>query len=125
MYTVAVQRDFIARHFLVGGDWGEENEPHAHHYVVEVRLEGYGLDQHGYLADICDIESVLENLIEYYRDKVLNELPGFKDLNPSLEHIASIICNDIANKIETSQLTALIVKIWESESAWAEFRREF
>ena len=30
MYTVSVKRDFIARHFLIGGDWGRENEPHAH-----------------------------------------------------------------------------------------------
>jgi 6-pyruvoyltetrahydropterin/6-carboxytetrahydropterin synthase len=26
MYSVAVQRDFFARHFLVGGDWGPEND---------------------------------------------------------------------------------------------------
>jgi 6-pyruvoyltetrahydropterin/6-carboxytetrahydropterin synthase len=29
MYTVSVKRDFIASHFLVGGDWGNENECHA------------------------------------------------------------------------------------------------
>ena len=39
MYRVAVTRDFIANHFLIGGDWGAENEPHAHHYVVEVSIE--------------------------------------------------------------------------------------
>jgi 6-pyruvoyltetrahydropterin/6-carboxytetrahydropterin synthase len=32
MYTVAVRRDFIAQHYLIGGDWGAENELHAHHY---------------------------------------------------------------------------------------------
>ena len=52
MYTVAVQREFTARHFLVGGDWGDENEPHAHHYVAEVRLEGPDLATHGYLDDL-------------------------------------------------------------------------
>jgi len=26
MYTVAVRRDFIAQHYLIGGDWGAENE---------------------------------------------------------------------------------------------------
>ena len=26
MYTVSVSRDFIANHYLVGGDWGSENE---------------------------------------------------------------------------------------------------
>jgi 6-pyruvoyltetrahydropterin/6-carboxytetrahydropterin synthase len=40
MYTVAVKRDFVAQHFLVGGDWGAENQKHSHHYEVELQLEG-------------------------------------------------------------------------------------
>jgi 6-pyruvoyltetrahydropterin/6-carboxytetrahydropterin synthase len=125
MYTVAVQRDFIARHFLVGGDWGEENEPHAHHYVVEARLDGRNLDTHGYLVDICDIESVLEDQVSYYRDKMLNELPEFKGLNPSVEHLARILCQNIAGTIQNRNLTAVTVKIWENKLAWAQFRKEF
>ena len=38
MYTVSVKQDLIAQHYLIGGDWGAENEPHSHHYEVEVRL---------------------------------------------------------------------------------------
>lgn len=124
MYTVAVKRDFIARHFLVGGDWGEENEPHAHHYVVEVRLEGRDLDQHGYLVDICDIETVLDIQVSYYRDQMLNELPDFKNLNPSLEHFARILCKKFADHIQTSNLFAVMVKLWENEIAWAAYREE-
>lgn len=124
MYTVAVKRDFIARHFLVGGDWGEENEPHAHHYVVEVRLEGRDLDRHGYLVDICDIETVLDIQVSYYRDQMLNELPDFKDLNPSLEHFARILCKKFADHIQTSNLFAVMVKLWENEIAWAAYREE-
>jgi len=124
MYTIAVKRDLIASHFLVGGDWGNENELHAHHYVVEVRLEGRQLDQHGYLADICDIESVLDSQVNYYRDKTLNELPEFKDLNPSIEHFARILCQNLAAQIRTDQLDALSVKIWENDMAWAAFRKE-
>ena len=52
MYTVSVRRDLIARHYLIGGDWGAENDPHSHPYVIEVRLEAAELDQHGYLVDI-------------------------------------------------------------------------
>jgi len=44
MYTVTITRDFVAQHFLVGGDWGAENQWHSHHYQVEVRLEGATLD---------------------------------------------------------------------------------
>ena len=124
MYTIAVKRDLIASHFLVGGDWGNENERHAHHYVVEVRLEGRQLDQHGYLADICDLESVLDRQVNFYRDKTLNELPEFKDLNPSIENFARILCQNLAAHFATDQLDALSVKIWENDMAWAEFRKE-
>ena len=124
MYTIAVKRDLIASHFLVGGDWGNENERHAHHYVVEVRLEGRQLDQHGYLADICDLESVLDRQVNFYRDKTLNELPEFKDLNPSIEHFARILCQNLAAHFPTDQLDALSVKIWENDMAWAEFRKK-
>ena len=124
MYTVAVKRDFIASHFLVGGDWGNENEHHAHHYVVEVRLEGRKLDHHGYLTDICDIESVLDSQVSYYQDKTLNELPEFTELNPSIEHFARILCKNLASLIRIDNLASLTVKIWENDIAWAEFREE-
>jgi 6-pyruvoyltetrahydropterin/6-carboxytetrahydropterin synthase len=31
MYTVTITRDFVAQHFLIGGDWGAENQWHSHH----------------------------------------------------------------------------------------------
>ena len=125
MYTVAVRRDFIARHALIGGDWGPENEPHAHHYVVEARLYGKSLDRHGYLLDICEVETRLDQLVEYYRNKTLNSLPEFKDLNPSIEHLARILCRALQKAINGDNLTALSIKIWENEAAWAEYRKDF
>lgn len=125
MYTVAVRRDFIARHMLIGGDWGPENELHAHHYVVEARLYGQKLDRHGYLLDICEIEAELDQLVEYFRDKSLNDLPEFRDLNPSLEHFARIFCRALLQTINSDMLSALRIKIWENEVAWAEYREDF
>ncbi|HEX6385018.1 MAG TPA: 6-carboxytetrahydropterin synthase [Anaerolineae bacterium] len=122
MYTIAVKRDFVAQHFLVGGDWGAENEWHSHHYVVEVQLEGMSLDQHGYLVDIVDIENRLETLVASYRDQTLNELPEFAGLNPSIEHFARIFCQGLAERIQTPNLSSITVKIWENEIAWASYR---
>jgi 6-pyruvoyltetrahydropterin/6-carboxytetrahydropterin synthase len=124
LYTVAVQRDFVAQHFLFGGDWGPENELHSHHYRVEVQLEGDRLDQHGYLVDIVDIESGLDDLVSHYRDKALNNLPQFKELNPSIEHLSRIFCDQLSERIRATNITAVKVKIWENEIAWAAFRRE-
>ena len=124
MYTVAVKRNFIARHFLIGGDWGSENKLHSHHYQVEVQLEGSLLNEHGYLVDIVDIEANLEEIIAAYRDRTLNELPEFEGLNPSLEHFSRTICRSLSTRIHAPNLTALTVKIWENDMAWASYRLE-
>ena len=124
MYAIAVQRDFIANHFLTGGDWGPENETHAHHYVVEIRVSGRELDDNGYVVDICEIETVIEELVNRYRDQMLNRLAEFDGLNPSLEHFARIISDSISEKIHTRNLTALTVKIWENDIAWAAYTKD-
>jgi len=122
MYTVAVKRDFIARHYLLGGDWGAENEPHAHHYQVEVRLQGENLDRHGYLVDIVDIEKALESLVAHYRDGLLNDCPEFAGLNPSIEHFSRILCLSLAARIQAENLSSVTVRLWENEIAWAAYR---
>ncbi|MCA9958414.1 MAG: 6-carboxytetrahydropterin synthase [Chloroflexota bacterium] len=122
MYTVAVKRDFVAQHFLIGGDWGAENEWHSHHYQVEVQLEGATLDQHGYLVDIVDIEHHLNSLVARYRDKTLNDLPEFAALNPSIEHFARIFCQAMAARIHAPNISTITIKIWENDIAWASYR---
>ncbi len=121
-YIVAVKRDFVGQHFLIGGDWGPENEWHSHHYYVEVQLEGGSLDKHGYLVDIVDIEHNLEALVAYYKDKTLNDLPEFEGLNPSIEHFSRIFATQLAERIQAPNLTHLALKVWENEIAWASYR---
>jgi 6-pyruvoyltetrahydropterin/6-carboxytetrahydropterin synthase len=122
MYAVAVKRDFIAQHYLTGGDWGAENELHSHHYQVEIQLEGASLDQHGYLVDIVEIENNLDRLVARYRDRTLNELPEFAGLNPSIEHFARILCLEISAQIQAVNVQTLALKIWENEIAWSAYR---
>lgn len=124
MYAVAVNRDFIAQHYLIGGDWGPENHKHTHHYQLELQLEGEILDQHGYLVDIVEIERVLEAQMAYYRGQTLNDLPEFAGLNPSIEHFARILCRALTDLIQARNIKAVLVKLWENDIAWASFRQE-
>jgi len=119
MYTVAVKREFIAQHYLIGGDWGSENELHSHHYQVELQLHGENLDQHGYLVDIVAIEQALETLISHYRDRTLNDLTEFEGLNPSIERFSRILCQTLAAHIKADTVSSLTLKLWENEIAWA------
>lgn len=121
MYTVAVKRDFVAQHFLIGGDWGAENFKHSHHYVIEVQLSGAQLDKHGYLTDIVDIERILNGLVAHYRDQLLNDLPEFAGLNPSIEHFSRILCTSFASQLHAPNLSAITIKLWENDIAWASY----
>ena len=123
MYTLAVKRSFVAQHYLVGGDWGPENNWHSHHYQLELLLESETLDGHGYLVDIVDVERNLEEIVGYYRDKTLNDLPEFSGLNPSIEHFTRIVCQTLVGSIKANNLSAITVKIWENNIAWASYRK--
>jgi 6-pyruvoyltetrahydropterin/6-carboxytetrahydropterin synthase len=121
MYTLSVKRNFIARHYLIGGDWGPENFPNSHHYVLELQMSGSELDQHGYLVDIVDVEKHLDEIVDYYKDQMLNDKPEFAGLNPSLEHFARILATSLSESITADNITALKVVVWENESAWAAY----
>jgi 6-pyruvoyltetrahydropterin/6-carboxytetrahydropterin synthase len=121
MYTVAVQREFIAQHYLVGGDFGPENRPHSHAYRVEFRLAGDALDRHGFLADIDAVSAGLEAVLAAFRDKTLNDLPEFHGLNPSIEHLARILCRALRARFPEARLRETTVTIWENAAAWAAY----
>jgi 6-pyruvoyltetrahydropterin/6-carboxytetrahydropterin synthase len=124
MYTLGVKRDFIARHFLIGGDWGPENFPNSHHYVLELQLSGSELDRHGYLVDIVDVETHLDEIVTYYREQMLNDKPEFAGLNPLIEHFARILATSLNDRIKAKNITALKVVLWENEVAWAAYSVE-
>ena len=122
MYTLGVKRDFIARHFLIGGDWGPENFPNSHHYDLELRLKGQELDQHGYLVDIVDVEKHLDDVVNYYKEQMLNDKPEFAGLNPSIEHFARILCTTLSERIKAKNISTIKVVLWENDLAWASYQ---
>jgi 6-pyruvoyltetrahydropterin/6-carboxytetrahydropterin synthase len=125
-YTVGVIRDFIASHFLFGGDWGPENQPHAHHYRMEVIFAGDALDRHGYLLDIAVVKDHLDALVARFRDKMLNDVPELAGQNPGLEPFARVLAEGLARtlvpELGGKTLSALTVKLWENDEAFATFR---
>jgi 6-pyruvoyltetrahydropterin/6-carboxytetrahydropterin synthase len=125
MYRLAIGRAFAARHYLVGGDWGAENEPHAHAYRVEVRLTADKLDRHGYIADLEELEALLAQTVARYEDQLLNGLPEFEGLNPSIEHFSRCFFERLAEGLGGRDLVSMEVRLWETEEAWASYREDF
>ena len=124
MYQLSLQREFEARHYLIGGDWGVENVEHAHPYRLEWVLEGAALDTHGYLVDLLEVETRLEAVLRVVGGRVLNDLPEFAGLNPSLENFARILAMQLAGALDRDRVRSHTVRLWESPTAWASFRQE-
>jgi 6-pyruvoyltetrahydropterin/6-carboxytetrahydropterin synthase len=124
MYKLEVKKDFIAQHFLIGGDWGAENQKHSHHYRIEIQLKGKDLDAHGFVVDIVEVNSQLEKLISAYRDRTLNDLPEFKGLNPSIENLARISYQALYQPIHRVGISDFKVKVWEDEIASVSYRED-
>ena len=123
MYQVAVSREFIAQHYLVGGDWGKENELNSHQYRLEIIIQNEQLDEHGYLVDIVEVESAINDIVSTYQDNTLNAFSEFQGLNPSLENFARIIGDVFCSKLSDFDLDSVEIKLWEDSSAWASHTR--
>ena len=125
MYTLAVSRAFEARHYLVGGDWGPENEPHAHAYRAEVRLTSDHLDPHDYIVDLEVLEALLDRIVARYRGHLLNDLPEFAGRNPSIEHFSRCFFDQLVDGLGREGFSAIEVRLWETAEAWAAYRERF
>ena len=122
MYTLGVRRQFESHHYLIGGDWGDENVEHSHHYQLELIVEKETLDRHGFLVDIVAVEKHLDEVIAAFQGQTLNSLAPFAGSNPSIEVFATIIHGMLRPRFEAFQLEALTVTIWEDDIAWTSYR---
>jgi 6-pyruvoyltetrahydropterin/6-carboxytetrahydropterin synthase len=124
MYTIALRRDFVAKHFPTGRGLGREDEKHPHSYTLELVLEGNSLDEDGYLVDLVKVDANLEVILSQYRNQTLNDLPEFQKLNPSIENLCRLVCEKTARLIKEDNVRTITVRVWEDGSAWASYRAD-
>ncbi len=121
-FEVGVLGEFVAQHYLVGGDFGTEGSLHSHRYRCELTVAGGTLDGHGFLVDIVRLRAELNRLLDRYRDRTLNDLPDFAGLNPGVEVVAKAMAESLVHALAEENMEALTVKLWENDTAWASYR---
>jgi len=70
------------------------------------------------------VEEALDGLVARYRNAVLNDLPEFAGSNTGVEIFARVLVEAMSASLEGEPLSAVEVRLWESEEAWASCRRE-
>jgi len=111
--TVSRKAHFNAAHRLCRNDWTDEKNSlvfgkcsnpnfHGHNYELIVSVTGNIDKETGYVIDIKTLKDIIKDKIEDAFDhKNLNiEVPEFKDLNPTAEHIAVVIYDKIKPELK-------------------------
>jgi 6-pyruvoyltetrahydropterin/6-carboxytetrahydropterin synthase len=121
MYEVMIQEEFSAAHALRGYRGKCENL-HGHNWKVEVYVRGERLDEIGMLVDFTRLKAVTRQVMRYLDHQNLNELKPFdKELNPSSEHIASLVLSKVAEEINDERVKVYKVRVWETPSTSATY----
>ena len=97
MYSVRVESDFAAAHFLKNYNGKCENI-HGHNYRVCLWAKGKMLNEGGMLVDFALLKSILKKVCKVLDHTNLNE-NWFFDGNPSAERIAAYIFDEAAKEL--------------------------
>ena len=114
MFEVTVRDAISSAHQLHGYD-GPCKNMHGHTWKVEMVVCGNSLDGVGLLADFKILKAKLKEVLTPLDHVVLNDLPAFKDINPSTENLARHIYR--AMKSNCAGLRLKQVQVWESDTA--------
>ena len=133
MKTAVIRKEhFNAAHRLYNPGWSEErndrvfgkcNNPnyHGHNYELLVKLTGEPDRETGYVFDMKKLSDIIkEEIITRFDHRNLNEdVPEFRELNPTAEHIAMIIWRKLRNRIDPDY--DLKVTLYETERNIVEY----
>lgn len=120
MYELTVVTQFAAAHQLRKFR-GKCEKLHGHNWRIEVSLTGEKLNDAGLLIDFKEIKEATDRILEELDHSFLNELPQFKDQNPSSENIAAYIFEKLGSTLNNNQIKVTRVTAWESDSAGASY----
>jgi len=120
MFELTVRDEFSAAHQLRGYRGSCENL-HGHNWRVEVAVRGEELDETGLLIDFRELKAALREVLSELDHRHLNELPAFREKNPSSENLARYIFERLSEKLSGKPVRVFRVTVCETERSCASF----
>ncbi len=122
-YTLKVLLEFAASHQLHGYP-GECARLHGHNWKVEIEVEAQGLDGLGMGMDFKRIKALAREAVDRLDHRHLNELPPFRERNPTAERIAEHLYRELAPAFAGERTRLLAVTVWETDRAGVRYSEE-
>jgi 6-pyruvoyltetrahydropterin/6-carboxytetrahydropterin synthase len=125
MYTLRVESDFAAAHFL-SRYRGKCESLHGHNYRVRLWVRGETLDGGGMLADFGALKRILRGICGTLDHGNLNDLPVFEN-DPSAERIARYIYGEAERRFPEEGLDPALldaVEVYETPLTMARYEKK-
>ena len=134
MYKVTKEITFCYGHRLLNYN-GKCKHLHGHNGRVEIEIESDSLDERGMVMDFSDVKRIVKEWIDKHidhkmllrkDDPILSTLQEksepvyIMDDNPTAENIAKLIFELATSK----DLPVSEVRLWETESSFASYRKQ-
>jgi 6-pyruvoyltetrahydropterin/6-carboxytetrahydropterin synthase len=121
MFVVSVEAHYDSAHFLRNYQ-GKCERLHGHRYVVQAALATEELDEAGLAFDFVDVKKALRGLADELDHYNLNDLPPFRELEPSAENQAKYFFQELRARLPARMAEALLyVRVWETPTQWAQY----
>ena len=118
VFEIYVQTHFSAAHALKGYP-GDCARIHGHNWIIDVFVRCKALDEIGIGIDFRDIKKSVKRVLKDLDHFNLNELPQFKDLNPTSENIARFLYRELSRTLNSNNKTVSRIKVSETPGAGA------
>ncbi len=115
MFDIFIKTHFAGAHHL--RDYpGDCEHPHGHNWKVEVTVRATALDQYGMGIDFKVLKKIVNVVIDKLDHHDLNTLPYFQDRNPSSEHIARFIYDEVRPQLTSEHYNLYSVMVMETDA---------
>jgi len=115
MFELTVVESFSAAHSLRNYQ-GPCEKLHGHNFKVEATISCKNLNKLSMGMDFKEIKQILKDILKKLDHTFLNELPYFKDVNPTSEEIARFIHAEMKSRL-SNNCKMKCVSVWENDKS--------
>ena len=125
MFSVTVRDQVMVAHSLSGEVFGPAQRLHGATFVVDATFRGDRLTPDGILVDIGRATEELRAVLADLDYRNLDDLPVFAGTNTTTEVLAQHVAERLVERVRAGSMgtpeavTALVVTLHESPTAWA------
>jgi 6-pyruvoyltetrahydropterin/6-carboxytetrahydropterin synthase len=116
MFDIFIKTHFAGAHHL--RDYpGECELPHGHNWKVEVTVRAEELDNLGMGIDFKVLKNQVKEVVDRLDHRDLNAMEEFSSLNPSSEHIAMFIFQNLEKNLQHDRYFLYSVTVMETDTS--------